>query len=185
MPQLENMELDALVNKALSLLRQKLFIANANGELAECLAELGLSELIAGEDSCRPDESKFGRIIVIGDSMVDERHLRGRAEGMGISKNRLQFIGFHSIKRNDIRIWQHNANIAAILCGPVPHMGEGIEDASGIVTALEDKSNGYPPVKRMDAGHGLKITKNSFSEALLCLLNNDIIRTDLKGGCHA
>lgn len=185
MPQFESMELDALVNKAISLVRQRLFIANANGELEECLAGLGLSELIADEGSCRQDECKYGRIIVIGDSMVDERHLRGRAEGMGISKNRIEFIGFREIKRNDIRIWQHNTNIAAILCGPVPHMGEGIEDASSIVAALEDKSNGYPPVKRLDSGHGLKITKKTFSEALSSLLNNDIIKADLKGGCHA
>jgi hypothetical protein len=185
MPQLESEELIALINKALPLVRNKLFIANANGELAECLSGFGLSELLADEDSCRPEESKYGRIIVIGDSMVDERHLRGRAEGMGILKNRLEFIGFREIKRNDIRIWQHNTSIAAILCGPVPHMGEGIEDASGIVTALEDRDSGYPPVKRMDTGHGLKITKKTFSEALLCLLENDIIRPDLKGGRHA
>ena len=173
MPQLESEELIALINKALPLVRNKLFIANANGELAECLSGFGLSELLADEDSCRPEESKYGRII------------RGRAEGMGISKNRLEFIGFREIKRNDIRIWQHNTSIAAILCGPVPHMGEGIEDASGIVTALEDRDSGYPPVKRMDTGHGLKITKKTFSEALLCLLENDIIRPDLKGGSHA
>ena len=94
MPQFESMELDALVNKAISLVRQRLFIANANGELEECLAGLGLSELIADEGSCRQDECKYGRIIVIGDSMVDERLMsfgKSHARVNVGSKNRVTF----------------------------------------------------------------------------------------------
>ena len=170
------LDVDGL-ERVFDAVRQRLCVANQDGSLETLLKHMGLGHILNGDDVYRTDETRRGDIIVLGDSRVEERHLQGVANDIGITKGRIHFLDFDKAQKYDISLWQYSQTIAAILCGPLPHKGTGMGDVSSMVVALE-QGEGYPPVKRAQSSSGLKLTKSSFRIALCELLADGIILPD-------
>ncbi len=113
-----------------------------------------------------------GRIIVVGQTQVNENDLKKAAKWLRINPERFDFyLKYDRIP--DLSHIRYHAGYAAILAGPVPHSIEGKGNYSSAITAWEHDS-GYPPVIRMGQNK-LKITKSTFQRALQKLLDNGVI----------
>lgn len=168
------------LERVFDAVRQRLCVANQDGTLGMLLKHMGLEHVLNGDDIYRTDEARRGDIIVLGDPRVEVRHLQGVAKDIGIAKERIRFLDFDEAQKYDISLWQYSQTIAAILCGPLPHKGTGMGDATSMVVALET-GEGYPPVKRMQSSTGLKLTKSSFRTALCELVVEGIVSPDAYG----
>ena len=136
---------------------------NATGRLDEFLELIGLQRLL-GEDD-RVISARDGKIIVIGQSDVDKNKLSAVAKNMGFEKDRFEFyLNYEDAKTFDFRKIQWSTKYCCILVGPMPHSGVSKGDYGSVISALENQE-GYPPLVRMGTKE-LKITKNSFREAL-------------------
>ncbi len=59
-----------------------------------------------------------------------------------------------------------NSSYSAVIVGPMHHSVEGRGDASSAIQRMKDHPESYPPVIEARDSNGLKITNNSFREAL-------------------
>jgi len=160
--------------------QNRIYLANQCDELETLLQGWGLGDLLSATDSYEAENDPSGKIYVLGDTRVEVNVLRGVAADMGIAKARLVFLGFEKTQVTDCRKWQYNPDIAAIICGPLPHKCTGMGDYSGLIEALKNEP-GYPPVFEVQQnaqGGELKITKNGFREVLVTALENGVVTTD-------
>lgn len=158
-------ELDERLTQILSRL-------NREGRLEELLDILGLSDLLKPE----PRYTCFdnGKIVVLGESKVDEAVLLSIAKSLGLDKKRFEFhLGYEEAKSFDSRKMLWNAAYSLILVGPMPHSGTSKGDASSVITALEN-TEGYPPVIRLGT-NSLKISKSDFRAKLTEAMEKKLI----------
>ncbi len=118
----------------------------------------------------------MGQILVIGKGMEDVNILMSVCKSFGLNpKERFVFIyepkKVDSFRFNEL---QNNHKWAAIIAGNLPHSAHGKENASSILVQMET-ANGYPPVIRLCANGGLKITKSNFRKSVTELLSTGII----------
>lgn len=145
-------------------LTEVLIRLNRENRLEELIGILGFPNLLEPEPmySC----FKNGKIVVLGESHVDEATLLAIAKGLGLEKKRFEFcLGYDDAKTFDGRKMQWNPTYCLVLAGPMPHSGTSKGDASSIISALES-TEGYPPVIRLGT-NTLKITKTDFREKLI------------------
>lgn len=137
--------------------------ANRTGELSELLRLLGMSDLLDEEGvSIQPT-----RVVVIGDSMVKEAKLRSIARRRGYDPNMFEFVlGYNELKHYDFGKLRGTYTYRAVMAGPMPHSTPGKRDASSAIAEMEAHPETYPPVIQLRDSNGLKITNNSFTNAL-------------------
>lgn len=136
------------------------------GNLSGFLASIGMSDLMPEEEKPLYDTDPEGKIIIFGASQIRDKDIFGCLKEFGIMRDRVElYLGYDEAKKYDYNKLQYNPNFRLILFGPVPHSGEGKEDASSVITNLE-QGDGYPKVIRLTDGHGLKITKTSLKRAI-------------------
>ena len=152
-------------------LEEILITLNQTGRLEEFLSLVGMSDLLGTNEK---PVNKYGKIIVIGASNVEEGVLAGVAKSFGLDKNRFEFyLSYDIAKTFNFTKTQFNDAYSAILFGPVPHSGHAKETYSSVITALENEE-GYPRTARVGT-NGLKITKTSFRETLEYLIKENAI----------
>lgn len=140
--------------------------ANREDTLEELLASLGMSDLLAGSGVPR-EERLLGKIIVIGASAVNVNKLRSIARKKGFEPERFEFqLDYSRLKHFKFGKIRGSMGYAAILAGPMPHKTPGAEEASSFIGRVESNPDDYPPLIKMQAGNDLKITNNSFKQAL-------------------
>lgn len=148
---------------------------NRIDELYKVLKGAGLENLIKAKEEYSFTPYKTGKIVVLGASQVKEEILIAICKKHGIQKERLEFcLDYDKIEKFDTKKLRYNSNYCAILIGPAPHSSAGKENSSSIITNLDNKE-GYPPLIKLDSGNQLKITKSSFSNAIMSLLDEEII----------
>ena len=137
--------------------------ANRTGELSELLRLLGMSDLLDEEGvSIQPT-----RVVVIGDSMVKEAKLRSIARRRGYDPDMFEFVlGYNELKHYDFGKLRGTYTYRAVMAGPMPHSTPGKRDASSAIAEMEAHPETYPPVIQLRDSNGLKITNNSFTNAL-------------------
>lgn len=137
--------------------------ANRTGELSELLQLLGMSDLLDDEGvNIQPT-----RVIVIGDSMVKEAKPRSIARRRGYNPDIFEFVlGYNELKHYDFGKLRSAYNYCAIMAGPMPHSTPGKRDASSAIAEMDAHPETYPPVIQLRDSNGLKITNNSFANAL-------------------
>ena len=134
---------------------------NRTGELGELLRLLGMGDLVGNDGSAHVVPTK---VVVIGES-VDK--LRSIAKRHGISGKDIEFaLGYERAKRYPFSKLRGSLTYRAVLVGPMPHSTAGRGDASSAIAEMENHPETYPPVIRMHDANGLKITNNSFAQAL-------------------
>lgn len=140
--------------------------ANREDTLEDLLASLGMSDLLAGTDG--PCKERFlGKIIVIGASTVNIDKLRSTARKKGFEPERFEFqLDYSHLKHFNFGKIRGTMGYVAILAGPMPHKTPGAEEVSSFIARVENNPDDYPPLIKMQAGNDLKITNNSFKQAL-------------------
>lgn len=148
-----------------------LITLNQTGRLEDFLSLVGMSDLLGTNDK---PVNKYGKIIVIGASEVDERVLAGVAKSFGFDKDRFEFyLSYEFAKTFNFKKTLFNDAYSAIVFGPVPHSGHAKDAYSSIITAIENEE-GYPRTARAGTD-GLKITKSSFRKTLQYLIDENAI----------
>lgn len=137
---------------------------NRRGQLTHYLKQLPI-ESQQVED---PYENGPGKILVIGQSNVRKRDLKGIINSLNLDPHRFELvINYQETKNYSFNKLAYNEKYDFILAGPMPHMVQGVEDASGIIAKIEHEADVYPPLVRILNHSGeLKITKSSFKRVL-------------------
>lgn len=133
----------------------------AQESLASCSASSGL----VGDDGvARVVPTK---VVAIGESVVREDKLRSIAKRHGISGRDIEFaLGYERAKHYPFSNLRDSHTYRAVLVGPMPHSTSGKRDASSAIAEMENHPETHPPVIGMYDANGLKITNNSFAQAL-------------------
>lgn len=154
---------EAMMERMADGLLPAISTANRTGELSELLRLLGMSDLLDEEGvSIQPT-----RVVVIGDSMVKEAKLRSIARRHGYNPDMFEFVlGYNELKHYDFDKLRGTYTYRAVMAGPMPHSTPGKRDASSAIAEMEAHPETYPPVIQLRDSNGLKITNNSFANAL-------------------
>lgn len=156
-----------IITEASYRLHSELKRAYKSGRLEEYLSSIGMIDLYPREEEPPLyDTYPEGKILIIGDSQINDREIYGCLKEFDIPKDRVELhLGYQEAKSFSFRNIQYNPNYRLILFGPVPHSGEGKQDKSSIISQIEN-DDGYPKVIRLTDGHRLKITKTTLKRAI-------------------
>lgn len=157
---------DAMIDRMGLELLPAITKANREDSLEELLSSLGMSDLL-GNRGDRGEELYSGKIIVLGASAVGVDKLRSVARKRSFDPNRFEFqLDYGRLKHFDFGKIRDTMGYAAIFAGPMPHKTPGALEASSFIARVENNSNEYPTLIKLQAGNDLKITVNSFKHAL-------------------
>ena len=162
---------DAMMDRMNCELLPAIAKANREDTLDELLTLLGMRDLLDyGTDSY---ENQFlGKIVVLGASEVSVDRLRGIVRKSGLDPNRFEFqLDYKKLKHYDFGKIRGAKGYIAILAGPMPHSTPGAMEASSFISRVEKNPDDYPILIKLQTGNDLKITNNSFKNALSQLLN--------------
>lgn len=137
---------------------------NRRGELNQYLKQLPIKQ----DQVQSSTTERKGKILVIGDSRVRQRHLRGIVSTLSLDPTRFDFVtNYEEIKNYPFEKLAYNTRYDYILAGPMPHMVRGVGEDSSIISKIEQNSDTYPPLARIMTEVGeLKISKSSFKKVL-------------------
>lgn len=145
-----------------------LAFANRIGNLEEMLDAVGLRDLLPGNEHFAPR-----KIAVLGASEVNVRKLRAIARGAGIDEDDIEFcLEYDRLKHYDFGKFRDRDVYRAVLFGPGPHSTPGKGRSCSAIEEMETHPDIYPPTIRIEASSGLKITANSFKQAVLQVVNH-------------
>ncbi len=140
---------------------------NRMGNLSEMLEAIGLRDLLPGEDTPAPR-----KIVVLGASEVNVRKLRSIAIHAGIDEADIEFcLEYERLKHYDFGKFRDRDLYRAVLFGPGPHSTPGKGQSCSAIEEMEAHPDIYPPAIRIEASGGLKITANSFKQAILRVID--------------
>lgn len=138
-----------------------LALANRQGNLEGLLRSIGFESLL-GTEKQRPK-----RIIVLGSSQVNEGKLKTAAAKEGFDPSDIEFyLEYDRLKHFNYSKLRYSEVYGAVFVGPQPHSNAGKGNTGSAITELESFPEIYPPVYRLMDSNELKITVNSFREAL-------------------
>ncbi len=146
---------------------------NRTGRLREFLELIDMLDLLMPVATYKT--YRDGKILIIGDSEINESVIAGVAKSFGIDSNRLELcLGYDKASTYRFERIQYQPQYRVVLCGPMPHSIRGRNGSSSMITEMERK-DGYPRVLRLESNSELKITKNSLRQALAQLKEEDYI----------
>lgn len=152
---------------------------NRQGTINSFLNITGLDYLLAEDERDANTQDKSGKIVIIGDSKISNKIIRGIFKDMGISPDRaILHTDYHKVQKLNYHDMQYNDNYALILFGPVGHSARDKGMYGSIITALEQE-DGYPPVLRLGENK-LKISKTGLKNALKTAITEGYIEQDLE-----
>lgn len=157
-------ELEQIMSDVTEQIEIQMINHNRRGQLTQYLQQLPIQT----EQPSASFADVPGKILVIGHSNVRKRDLRGIIRSMQLDPNRFELvINYQDTKNYSFSKLAYNERYDCILAGPMPHKVKGVEDASSIISKMENEDDVYPPLVRiMNQSGELKITKSSFKRAL-------------------
>lgn len=149
-------------------IKEKVLEKNRLGELTDFLSEIGYYNA-DNDDTSEYTVCKPNKILVVGDSCVNVKDLKGIAKNLGFSSDQIDFeLDFHIGKQINFQKYRYSSEYSDILVGPTCHKNKGIEDSSSLITEIENNRDIYPNLTRItDLDGTLKISKTSFKNALM------------------
>lgn len=116
------------------------------------------------------------KILVVGQSMVDKDIMIAIAKKYGIRENRFEFeLDYDKLTNYDFSKLKNSVTYSDVLVGPMPHKVSGIGDYSSFLTMTDAEPENYPKIIRLASANELKITKETFRNALInTRLYNDL-----------
>lgn len=157
-------ELISVIDEVTNQISKRIFIENAQGSLYDYLEKINLEFLLMDDSYYKfviPNRSK---ILIIG-YQIKKDVLAQEAKKQGFDAKRIDFVEYHS--GFDIKNLQYSQVYTDVLIGPIPHKARNIGESSSIIAMIEEQQEKYPKlIKLTNLGGELKITKNSFVDAL-------------------
>ena len=141
--------------------------ANRRENLLAFLELIDSGDILEERNASRSD--RLGKIIVVGHSMIKVEKMMSIAKNEGFDTGRFEFKTEYF--GTDLSKLRDRANYCSILVGPIPHSMKGIEGSSSMIAQTESNQDRYPLLIRMTSGSDLKITNNSFRNALRKLID--------------
>ncbi len=152
----------------------KVMEANRRDELDDLLVKWGFDDITTPAPIF--ESFKGGKIVVLGQSEVKESVLLAIANSLGIEKSRFEFcLDYDLVKKYNFRKLCCAPQYRVVLVGPMPHKTAGTGDSSSAIAEMEANRD-YPRVVRLSGSNALKITKNSFRDALQTLIAEEYIQ---------
>ena len=152
---------------------EKITYANRTGELEELLEKLNLSNLVSKQSCYEPNRK--GKILVIGESEVNENILNGIIKKLGIDKSRFEFcLDYNKAKTFNYKKLQYSPNYSVVIFGPVPHSTTGKHYSSSVIAEMKN-NEGYPRLRVLSGNNAIKITKTNFRNTLIELKEKEYI----------
>lgn len=107
------------------------------------------------------------KILVLGNTDIREDEMRAIARDyFGFEKNDLEFVTDYAKIRNDGQRIHNSDRFAAVVFGNCPHKVAGMGDHSSVIEEFKKNKNCRISIDARNKAGGLKITKQSFKEAL-------------------
>ncbi len=146
---------------------------NTNGRLEEFLYLIGMGDLTEGGEPLEvwPE----GKVVVFGDAQARPKDLCGVAKELGISRDRIVFVGHDESVRFDFRKLEYNHSIVAVMFGAMPHSTSGKGSDGSVIARMERMSDVFPRVIRLNANGRLKVTKTNFREGIESLMEAGLL----------
>lgn len=155
---------DVILTRLDDSLLPALVKANRTGELSNLLSLLGLSNLLGEEERFTAMPT---RVIVLGSSTVKEDKLRSLVRKFNLNPDDFEFVlGYNELKHFNFSKLRDTYVYKAILAGPMPHSTPGKADCSSFITEVKNHPEQYPQLIELRDSNELKITNNSFGQAL-------------------
>lgn len=155
-------DLAFILETVYSKLSKEITNAYINNEINEVLLKYGFEV----------DSSKYNdyfintsKILVIGDSRINNNDLLITAKKMGIDKDRIELVTeYKKLQHYNFRKLEYNMNYSDILVGPMPHK---VKDYENFIATVEKNQEKYPKMIKITSSNELKISKSTLKEALL------------------
>ena len=164
------MDLAEILEKIYQKIEKEINDADQNGTLNEVLKKYEFEEFIKTEEAdgySFYDKNK-AKILIIGDSKVGKDILVAIAKNLGIREKKLEFeLDYEKLTNYNFEKLRYTYSYSDILIGPMPHKVLGIEGFSSFLAMVEKNQEEFPKTIRLQSANELKITKESFKEALI------------------
>ena len=163
---LDSQKLQFLIDTIYSKIVEEVTLANrtSQDELNKVLGKYGLAEKKLSYQYCNIRSSK---IIVFGETEINQNILNAIAKNLGIHPERIDYISYNDTTNYDISNLKYSNKYSDILVGPVPHKAKNIGDYSSMIESIEANSECFPPLIRViDKTGTLRISKTFFKIAL-------------------
>lgn len=166
---LEALEFDSLKSRVLERISIDLEQYNRTNELENYLRKISCDDLL--EEYNKYYDTRNGKIIVIGASMISEDDIKKTAKKLGIHPKRLELhLDYDKNKHFNIMELRNNTNYSDIIFGPNAHKMVGIEDNSSAIALIKNYAKDFPKLILAISNsetQELKITKTSIEQALM------------------
>ena len=158
-------ELATIKSKVFAKIATEIEIANREGTINDFLEKYGI--IIELEQTPYFD-SKRAKILVLGALAGNIDDFRTQLSKLGLNKNNVEFINdYDELKRFNAQKLEYSSEYSDIIYGPNPHKQVNIGDNASLLSLLQRNPEKYPRVIEAVANNKLKISINSFKEALL------------------
>ena len=156
-------ELDELLEKVYHQLVEEIIFANRTNRLNQVLEKYGFNDAPNEIDYIELTRAK---ILVVGDLQIKSNHLHAIMKDYDLDPDHMQFVSYEDAKTYPWESLKHSMTFTDVFIGPMPHKVLGIEHHASIISKIEADPHSYPRLHKLTAGHQLKITKNTFEQAL-------------------
>jgi len=161
---LNSEELKDLVESSSSRISKEIERNNRLGCLTDYLYKIGCADLLKKHQSY----VRGAKILVFGASEISEDIMRKIAKENGIDPKTLEFeTDYRKNKHYDFSLLKNNTNYSDTIFGPIAHKGVNIGNNSSALAMIENDPAAYPNLIRTSVNNDLKITRNSFREAIV------------------
>ena len=157
-----------MINSSITkeIIEDYLFRLNIIGGVDDFLESLGIKNASKKMDHNKHYAIKNGKILVIGGTSVKKDKLLMAASKEGFSKERFEFVTtYNDAKTYPFEKLKWNENYSAVIVGPIPHKVTGSAGYSSVISRMQTE-DGFPQVIKCGSSNDLKITRNSFVNAL-------------------
>ena len=160
---LDHIELNEIIENLIAKITEEITCANRMGNLDEVLKRYNYQV-----DETAYYERNIAKILVIGGSEVKVNSLKKVIKAHNIDISRFEFIlDYNEASIFPMNTLKNNPKYCDIFMGPIPHKTKGMGNCNSIISEIEHNKSEYPKLTKLIASNELKITKNSFEQALL------------------
>lgn len=153
-----------IIQKIINKIRIEIQMAVENDTLEEVLEKYAVSL----DDDGFAVNPKRHKILVLGALSGNIDDFTKVAKKMGIGSNQITFVNDYSeLKHFDTASLEYSQEYSDIIYGPNPHKMTNMGDVSSLLAIMKREPNKYPKVIVPTANSALKLSINSFKQALL------------------
>lgn len=165
----KKMELADILENIYQKISREITEAYFNDEIDIILEKYGLNNKISYSYYDRNN----AKILVVGDSAIGKDLLLRIAKKFGITEKQIELqLDYEKLTNYNFSKLQNSMTYSDVLVGPIPHKVGGLDN---FISKAESNPEEYPKLIKLEGSNEYKITKNTFTKALLetRLYNND------------